>query len=125
MTQPWPGPADPIAEITYELMLGFDQEGQPVYGRGRVDDEQVLSAVHQMLAPLQPRPASLASVTMGEVELTLQSGARLTLRPVFHPSRDAYGDLFKIDHFDCPMPEALAERLNQWRAELRHEKSDS
>lgn len=118
MKLPWPGETDPLVGLTYELLTGFDQEGQPVYGRGRVEDESILRVVQQMLAPLEPQPAAITSVTMGRVQIELASGAQLTLRPVFHPSHGVYKDLFKVDHFDCPMPEALADLLNGWRRQL-------
>jgi hypothetical protein len=71
-----------------------------------------------MLEAMEPAPASITSVTMGAVDLHLNSGARVTLRPVFHPSSASYGGLLKVDDCDLPMPPALATLLNQWRAEL-------
>ena len=122
MTRPWPGPTDPIVGISYELLLGFDPEGQPEYGQGRVEDEDELREVQRQLTPVRPHPGGATSVTMGTVGIELESGARLTLRPVFHPPQDTYGGLFKIDHDDCPMPEALADRLNRWRERLLSER---
>jgi hypothetical protein len=54
---------------------------------------------------------------MGEITAKLEDGRKITLRPVFHPSKDSYGDLFFVDEWQYPMPAKLAALLNQWRKE--------
>jgi len=115
---PWPGPDNPLRSASYELVIGFDPHGQPVYARGSVQDDDTLEALQNMLAALEPTPASITSVTMGTLELVLESGARLSLRPVFRPSTGVYEGLLKVDRYDVPMPDALAALLNGWRREL-------
>ncbi len=111
----WPSKENPIAKIRFALMQGFDAGGNPVYGRGTVDSAEEREEVQRLLAPLVPSPLSVAAVTMGEVELELQDGSSVTLRPVFHPSRDRYGDLFTVPALQYPMPSAFAELLERWR----------
>ena len=86
MTDPWPSESDPVVGIEFELLRGFDENEEPEYVRGRVEKRADLEAVGEALAPLTPHPARITSVTMGTVVLELASGARLTLRPVFHPA---------------------------------------
>jgi hypothetical protein len=118
MTSAWPGERDPIREIGYELIVGFNDSGQPIYARGATRDPATLLAVQDALEAIEPEPASITSVTMGHVELHLQSGAQVVLRPVFRPSSGRYGDLLKVDERDLPMPDLLADLLNRWRREL-------
>jgi len=40
--QPWPGKENPIIGIAFELFVGFDEEGQPVYGRGQAHSQEEL-----------------------------------------------------------------------------------
>ncbi|MQA92589.1 MAG: hypothetical protein GEU90_20595 [Gemmatimonas sp.] len=115
MTIPWPGPSDPIREVSYALFVGFDDGGNPVYGHGSVRDAETLQEVQGVLEPLQPSPATITSVTMGEVDLHLQSGARVTLRPVFRPSAERYEGLLKVGNEEILMPDPLAALLNRWR----------
>lgn len=114
----WPSKNDPIVEVSYDLVTGFNDKGEPVYRRGVDRNADVMRTLQTILESLQLSPASIASVTMGSVEIHLGSGATVTLRPVFHPSADEYGGLIKVDHNDVPMPEELADILNRWRKEL-------
>jgi len=118
MKAPWPGLEDPLTEVAYELVVGFNDKGEPVYKRGCQRDLSTLRAIQAVLEPLRRSPASITSVTMGKIELLLNSGARLTLRPVFDPSSSRYRDLLKIENDDVMMPDLLAALLNRWRDEL-------
>jgi hypothetical protein len=111
----WPGKANPIAKINYALMIGFDAEGHPRYARGEADSPHDREALESILEPLSPVPHTITSVAMGEVIIELEDGTKITLRPVFHPSRDSYGDLFFVDESQYPMPKQLAELLERWR----------
>jgi hypothetical protein len=111
----WPGTLNPIAKISFALMAGFDAEGQPMYTSGTVESAEVRKAVQLILEPLQPVPHTITSVTMGEVRVEMQDGNAVVLKPVFHPSLDAYGDLFIVDELQYPMPPPFAELLNRWR----------
>lgn len=119
---PWPGKKDPIIGIEFELMIGFDEEGQPVYKHGRVRSDKELDAVQVMLEPLQHSPSSITSVTMGKVYLKLYSGTVLTIRPVFHPSLDVYRDIFKVGDLQYHMPASFANMLELWRGRLLDER---
>ncbi|MCP3999124.1 MAG: hypothetical protein GY722_29275 [bacterium] len=112
---PWPGQGDPIVAIEFELMIVFDEEGQPQYTGGRVASREEVNAVTEILAPLQATPMSITSVVMGKVRLELASGATIEIRPVFHPSLDAYQGLFKVNNLQYPMPDAFAALLEEWR----------
>jgi hypothetical protein len=118
MTYAWPSKENPIASITFELIVGFE-EGQPVYRRGQVYLQEELVAVETALEPLRPSPASVSSITMGEVHMKLADGSLVVIRPVFHPSPGIYKGLFKVDNFDYPMPDSFADMLNKWRQMLR------
>lgn len=113
--KPWPTSENPITEIRLQLMNGFDAQGQPVYTTGTVESEEEKAMLQSVLEKLHPVPRSVASVTMGEVTVELRDGSTISLQPVFHPSRDAYGDLFTVDESQYPMPEPLTELLNRWR----------
>jgi hypothetical protein len=118
MSIPWPTAENPIVHISYSLFIDFDDEGQHIYGTGDVDDAAELLKVQKLIAPLKLHPAELAAKPMGNVEITLQNGEVLLLRPVYHYPHGVYRDLFKVDHYDCFMPDALAAVLNDWRARL-------
>jgi hypothetical protein len=96
-------------------MSGFDAQGQPIYAKGTVESAEDRNLVQSILEPLRPVPHTITSVTMGEVSLEMQDGSVVVLRPVFHPSRDAYGDLFIVDESQYPLPPAFADLLNGWR----------
>jgi len=120
--QPWPGKENPIIGIAFELFVGFDEEGQPVYGRGQAHSQEELRTVQALIEPLQLSPASISSVTMGKVQIKLEDDSIITFRPVFHPSLDVYKDLFKVNKFDCAMPAPFADILNRWRRQLLGER---
>lgn len=111
----WPGKNNPIAKIRYSLMKGFDASGNPEYVGGFVDSSQEREEVQSLLAGIHPSPLSIASVTMGEVVLELRDGTTVTLRPVFHPSRNRYADLFMTQDAQYPLPPRLAELFDRWR----------
>jgi hypothetical protein len=113
----WPGEKNPIKKIWFALMTGFDPQGQPVYVRGKVESAQEREMVQSLLAPLRPAPLSIASVTMGEVNLELEDGSTILLRPVFHPSLKVYRDLFMVDQWQYPLPRSLAALFDRWRKE--------
>ena len=104
-----------IAKITFELMEGFDSRGQPAYRKGVVESAAEREKAQSVLAPLRPSPHTIASVTMGEVVIELEDGRAFTIRPVYHPSSDAYRDLFMVDEWQYPLPPAFAELLDRWR----------
>ena len=112
----WPSKDNRIAAITYELMTGFDKDGNPTYKQGAIQDDRELKVIQEILAPLQPKPSMITSVTMGKVFLKLSNGESITLRPVFHPSLDEYKDLFKVENFDFDMPAPFGALLNTWRS---------
>lgn len=116
---PWPGKEDPVLEARYELVVGFNDKGEPVYGNGVDDSPERMRTIGNVLGQLRPVPASITSVTMGSVQLLLKSGAQITLSPVFHIGSGLYGDLFKVDGHDLPMPDDLAVLLNRWRDSLK------
>lgn len=118
---PWPEKGNAIVSITYELVVGFDEEGHRFFKKGHVQDNKELEEVQALLMPLQPYPAEITSQTMGRVDIRLKDGSLITIRPVFHRLYGIYKDLFKIDHFDCIMPEPLSDILNRWRERLLHE----
>lgn len=111
----WPGKTNPIAKISYALMTGFDDKGQPKYAGGEVASAEEREAVQSILEPLVPVSHTIASVTMGEITIELEDGNEITLRPVFHPSLDTYRDLFFVDESQYRMPSAFAELLERWR----------
>jgi hypothetical protein len=111
----WPGRSNPIAKIRFALITGFDPEGQPAYARGTVHSAQERELVQSILEPLRSVPHTITSVAIGEVTIELEDGREITLRPVFHPSLDSYGDLFFVGELQYPMPAQLAELLEQWR----------
>ena len=111
----WPGKANQIAKISYELMIGFDDAGRPKYAQGEVASVKEREVVQSILEPLIPVPRSITSVAMGEVSIELADGKKVVLRPVFHPSQDTYRDLFFVDEWQFPMPKQLAELLERWR----------
>lgn len=119
MNMPWPHRDNPVVEARYELVAGFNDKGEPVCRGGVDDDPERMRGVTETLESLKPVPASVTSVTMGHVTLVLRSGEELTLRPVFRISAEVYGDLFKIREYDLPMPDGLADLLNDWRKELK------
>jgi hypothetical protein len=96
-------------------MKGFAVDGQPLYASGAMESGGELEMVQSILEPLRAVPHTVASVTMGEVNLELEDGSKVTIRPVFHPSLNTYGDLFFVDEWQYPMPEQLAELLERWR----------
>jgi hypothetical protein len=110
----WPGKANPIARIKYALMTGFNDEGQPNYAQGEVSAKE-REAVQSILEPLVPVPRTITSVAMGEVMIELEDGRQIILRPVFHPSLNAYRDLFFVDEWQYPMPSSFAALLERWR----------
>jgi hypothetical protein len=111
----WPGNTNPITEIRFALMAGFDAEGQPMYATGEVASSEECKEIQSILECLKPVPHSITSVTMGEVIVELADKNRITLRPVFHPSRNCYSDLFFVDERQYPMPPSMAELLERWR----------
>ena len=111
----WPGKNNPITQISFALMAGFDSQGSPVYTKGTVESAQERRQVQAILEPLRPAPLSIASVTMGELTIVLEDGTTLTLLPVFSPSLDSYRDLFIVDEGQYPLPPSLAELLEHWR----------
>jgi hypothetical protein len=117
--QVWPGENNPIAQINFKLMAGFDTEGQPIYASGEVDSAEELRAVQSILEPLKPVPHTITSVTMGEVLIELADGNKVILRPVFHPSLNTYGDLFFVDEGQYPMPKELVDVFERWRSEAK------
>ncbi|MGD9096448.1 MAG: hypothetical protein PVF97_00100 [Desulfobacterales bacterium] len=116
--RPWPAKENPLVAITYELMEGFDQGGNPIYKQGLIESDKELETVQKILEPLEPHPAMITSVTMGKVNLKLMSGDEITLRPVFHPSLETYADLFKVENLDFEMPALLSDLLNRWRSSI-------
>jgi hypothetical protein len=121
-SSPWPGKTSDLARITFELVNGFT-DGEPTYTNGVVEDEEELKIVQALLEPLKGSPHTIASATMGEVVITLQDGGEITLRPVFHPARDSYGDLFFIDEWQYPMPPAVVNLLERWRAKRSRDRN--
>lgn len=117
LSPPWPGKTSGIAAITFELVNGF-AEGEPIYTNGVVESDEDLTVVQSLLEPLKGGPHTIASTTMGGVVITLKDGSTITLRPVFHPARDSYADLFFVDEWQYPMPPALASLLERWRGKL-------
>jgi|SRR6185503_17627041 len=115
----WPGGKTPIAKINFALMVGFDDEGQPIYARGEVRAAQELIAVQAILEPLKPVPHTITSVAMGEVTIELEDGNTITLRPVFLPSLNTYRDLFFVDEWQYPMTSPFAATLERWRIEAK------
>lgn len=117
----WPDRKNRIATIRFRLMTGFDSHGQPVYVNGTVDSAEELQEVQSLLEPMRPYPHTITSVTMGEVTLELEDGGSVTLQPVFHPSRDRYGDLFFVpdSQSQYAMPPRFAELLERWRTTPR------
>jgi hypothetical protein len=118
MNIPWPTAENPIVHIAYSLLIDFDDEGRHIYGTGAVDDAADLLRVQELIAPLKPYPAELTAKPMGEVEITLRDGEVLLLRPIYHYPYGVYRDLFKVDYYDCLMPDELASVLNDWRKQL-------
>ncbi|HSE22353.1 MAG TPA: hypothetical protein VLB68_11880 [Pyrinomonadaceae bacterium] len=111
----WPSRRKPIAKINYALMTGFNDEGQPNYAQGEVVSAKEREEVQSILEPLVPVPRTITSVAMGEVMIELEDGHRIILRPVFHPSLNAYRDLFFVDEWQYPMPSSFAALLERWR----------
>lgn len=111
----WPRKGNPITRINYALMMGFDEKGQPMYARGEVTSPTEREAVQSILEPLAAVPRTITSVAMGEVEIELEDGNLVILRPVFHPSPGTYRDLFFVDEWQYPMPSSFAELLERWR----------
>ena len=111
----WPSRANPIAKINYELMTGFNDEGQPRYAQGEAISAKEREEVQSILEPLVPVPRTITSVAMGEVMIELKDGHKMILRPVFHPSLNAYRDLFFVDEWQYPMPSSFAALLERWR----------
>ena len=111
----WPGKTNPITKIDFALTTGFDAEGQPMYATGEVASSEECEEIQSILECLKAVPHSITSVAMGEITVQLADEKRITLRPVFHPSRDSYGDLFFVDEWQYPMPPSLAELLERWR----------
>lgn len=119
--RPWPEKRNAIISITYELVVGFDEEGHRILKKGHVQDSKELEDVQTLLEPLQPYPAEITSQTMGNVDIRLEDGSLIRIRPVFHPAYGVYRDLFKVDNFDCVMPDSLADIFNRWRHRLLDE----
>ena len=115
----WPGKTNRIAKITFALMKGFAADGQPLYASGAIESGEELEMVQSILEPLHAVPHTVASVTMGEVNLELEDGSKVTLRLVFHPSLNTYGDLFFVDEWQYPMPSSLTALLEKWRREAK------
>jgi hypothetical protein len=113
------GSSGKIRSIRFALMSGFDATGQPVYARGTVRSSEECALLQSILEPLRPVLHSISSVTMGEIAISWQDGSADTLKPVFHPSSDRYGDLFFVDELQYPMPAELAALLERWR--LNHD----
>jgi len=111
----WPGKTNRIEKIKFALMKGFAADGQPMYASGEIESAAELEMVQSILEPLQAVPHTVASVTMGDVALDLEDGNTITIRPVFHPSRNSYGDLFLVEEWQYPMPKELVELLERWR----------
>jgi hypothetical protein len=111
----WPGEQNPIAKVAFMLITGFNAEGQPMYRKGTVDSVEERTFVQSLLEPLRPVPHTIASVTMGEITITLQDGREITLQPVFRPSMDRYRDLFFVEEWQYPMPAKFGELLDKWR----------
>lgn len=116
--RPWPEKGNAIVSITYELIVGFDEEGHRIFRRGHAQDSRELESMQALLEPLQPHTAEITSQTMGKVDIKLEDGSLITIRPVFHRPYGVYKDLFKVYNFDCVMPQPLADILNRWRNRL-------
>ena len=116
MKIPWPNKINIIAKISFKLMTGFDNNGNPILKQGAVVDKQTLQSIQSVLEPIKPKPASITSITMGEVVLYLSNGEEVKIKPVYHPSLGMYKGLFKVEHFDFVMPDAFAEMLNKFRS---------
>ena len=112
----WPSRRNRIAAIRYALTSGFDASGNPSYVRGTVESEEDRDAVQSLLESLRGGARSIAATAIGEIHLDLEDGTTVMLRPVFHPSRDRYGDLFFTDDAQYPMPPQFAELLERWRS---------
>lgn len=121
MSMPWPSEKDPVVQVQYELVAGFNGKGEPVCKSGVEKNPARLQMITELLERQNPVPASIPSITMGNVLLLLQSGGQLSLRPVFHISSGLYSDLCKVNEYDLPMPDLLADLLNKWREELSDE----
>jgi len=114
----WLSKEDRIVNISYELIVDFDKDGNPIYKKGTVKDKKEIKLVQDILEPLQPKPATFASVTMGKICLKLANNKEIIIEPVYHPSLHVYKDLFKVGSFDFIMPESFAKLLNKWRNKL-------
>lgn len=118
MSMPWPGEDDPVVKVEYELVVGIDDKGEPIYKSGVDDDPERMRMIGKTLGELEPLPASITSVTMGSIHLFLRSGTTLTFRPVFHMTSGSYKDLLKVDTYDLPIPDSLVAVVNGWREDL-------
>ncbi len=121
--QPWPGKDNPVVHIEFELMMGFDDNGQPIYRHGKVMSKEECQEVRDILEPLSPASEAFTCVTMGKVYLTLQDSEIITLRPLFHPSLNIYRDIFKVDEDQYYMPDEFADILHRWRSRLLSERT--
>ena len=115
--KPWPGADNPIVKVRFSLVRGFDSSGTPLYAEGTVDSARERRELQSLLEELTPYPPTIASVAMGEVVLELRDGSTVTLRPVFHPSRNRYADLFLANESHYELSPRLAELFDRWRGE--------
>ena len=111
----------PVISLYYELFMFDDGSGQPVFGRGRIDDSEELGAIQESLVTVQLVPASIAAKPLGRVIVALSDGSEVIVEPVFHAALDKYGDLCKTGNYDFKMPEDFENLLNHWRRRLLEE----
>lgn len=114
----WLGKNNPIIRISFFLMTGFDDNGQPKYIRGTVASVAEQERVQSVLEPLRPEPHSITSVVMGQVTIEVADGSEINIQPVYSPTMDTYRDYFFVEERQFKMPESFAEFLERWRKNL-------
>ena len=113
----WPSEKNPIVEVQWQLLSGFNEEGDPVYKSGKVTEADQLTVLSKEMATLQPNETLFTTVAMGRLDLILKDNQKLRIQPVFSQKTNLYQDLFYADHNQYNMPSEMKRLLNRWRIE--------